>query len=665
MLTRITFLILTIFSIVTSSFGQSDPVLFSVEGKPVHVSEFNYIYQKTNGDKADYSKKSLDEYLDLYIKFKLKVQRARDMQLDTIPTLVKELEGYRRQLANSYLVDKEVTEKLVEEGYRRMQEEVDISHIMIKLPQNPLPADTLKAYRKAMQAKSALDSGKDFSLIAKEFSEDDNTKDKGGRLGFFAALFRTGFYEMESAAYSLQPGKYSNPVRTAAGYHIIKLNSKRPSRGEVEAAHILIRTDKGKSDSRQKSRIDSIYTVLKTGGDFEGLAKQYSQHKQTAAKGGYIGFVTTNSPVEESFKDQVFALNKDNTYSQPFKSSVGWHIVRRISKKVPEAEDIAKRRLQTKIQNGGKGRNSKNSRMELAKQSLITSIKKESGFKENMAVKAKMIAATDSSYLTHRWKKDLSNTSELFSFGNMKFSVADFNAFSKKSSTRLRRTKNASPQVVANTIYNEFVEDSALKYEESQLEKKYPEFKSLMREYEEGILLFEATKLQVWDRASTDSVGLAQFFEKNKNKYQWKDRAVVDVYTLRANNETQVKPILKMLAEGKSQEAILAAVNTGDKQILSIQEKAYEKGRDENLDKINWKKGATTATFKNDRTKATTFMVIKELKKPGPKSLDDARGYVIADYQDFLEKQWLAELKSSYKVTTDEGVYRKLMKNKQ
>jgi len=662
MLTRFSFLILMIFSIAATMFGQSDPVLFSVEGKPVHVSEFNYIYQKTNGDKADYSKKTLDEYLDLYVKFKLKVQRARDMQLDTIPTLIKELEGYRRQLANSYLVDKEVTEKLVEEGYRRMQEEVDISHLMVKLPQVPLPADTLKGYRKIMEAKAALDSGKDFSLVTKEFSEDDNSKDKGGRMGFFAALFRPGFYEMESAAYSLKPGQYSSPVRTVAGYHIIKLNSKRPSRGEVEAAHILIRTETGKKDDLQTAKIDSIYMVLKKGGDFEGLAKQFSQHKQTATKGGYIGFVTTNSPVEESFKDEVFKLKKDNTYSKPFKSSVGWHIVRRISKKEAEAEDIAKRRLQTKIQNGAKGRTSKNSRMELAKQALITNIKKESDFKENMAVKAKMIAATDSSYLTHRWKKDLSNTSELFAFGNMKFTVADFNEFSKKSSTRLRRTKNASPQVVANTIYDEFVEDSALKYEESQLENKYPEFKSLMREYEEGILLFEATKLQVWDRASTDSVGLVQFFDKNKTKYQWKDRAVVDMFTLRANNEDKVEPVLKMLAEGKSQEAILTAVNTGDKQILSIQEKTYEKGRDENLDKMNWKKGTTTPALKNDRTNATTFMVIKEIKKPAPKTLDDARGYVIADYQDFLEKQWLTELKSSYKVTTDEGVFRKLIK---
>jgi len=660
---RLSILIILLFGISHSITAQKDPVLFSVQNKSVHVSEFDYIYKKTNGEKADYSQKSLEEYLDLYIKFKLKVQRARDMQLDTIPALIKELGGYRRQLANSYLVDKEVTEKLVEEAYQRSLEEVDISHIMVKMPNNPQPADTLMAYKKIMQAKAALDGGKSFGVVANEFSEDQNSKSKDGRLGFFSAIFRPGFYEMESAAYGLQPGKYSNPARTAAGYHIIKLNTKRPARGEVETAHILIRTEKGKKDKQQAATIDSIYTLLKKGGDFEKLAGQLSQHQQTATKGGYIGFVSTNSPVEEAFKDEVFKLKSDNSFSKPFRSNVGWHIVRRISKKAAEAPEIAKRRLQTKIQNSAKGKGGEFSRQKLAKQAMITNIKKEANFKENKTAKKLMLASIDSSYVSHRWKKVLTDKNELFSFDKkMKYTVADFNEFSKTSPTRLRRNKNADPKVVAATVYKEFVDDSALKYEEAQLENKYPEFKSLMREYEEGILLFEATKLQVWDKASTDSTGLAAFYATNPNKYQWKERAVVDLYTLRSGNESKVKEIVTMLGTGKSPEEILKAVNKDAQQILSIQEKKYEKGRDKNLDKMNWKKGAVTPALKNDRTRATTFMVIKDTKAPGVKSLDEARGYVIADYQDFLEKKWLEELRNSYKVEKNDKVFKSLIK---
>ncbi len=660
---RLSILTILLFGILQSVTAQKDPVLFSVQNKPIHVSEFDYIYEKTNGEKADYSKESLEEYLDLYVKFKLKVQRARDMQLDTIPALIKELNGYRRQLANSYLVDKEVTEKLVEEAYQRSLVEVDLSHIMVKMPNNPQPADTLMAYKKIMKAKAALDSGKSFDLVANEYSEDENTKNKGGRLGFFGAIFRPGFYEMESAAYNLKPSKYSKPVRTAAGYHILKLNSKRPARGEVETAHILIRTETGKKDDQQVATIDSIYNLLKNGGNFDELASQLSQHQQTAQKGGYIGFVSTNSPVEESFKDEVFSLKADNDFSKPFKSSVGWHIVRRISVKPAEAPEIAKRRLQTKIQNSAKGKGGEFSRQKLAKQAMIAKIKKEANFKENETAKKLMLASIDSSYTSHRWKKVLTDKNELFSFGsNMKYTVADFNEFSKTSSTRLRRNKNADPKVIADKVYQEFVDDSALKYEEAQLENKYPEFKSLMREYEEGILLFEATKLQVWDKASTDSTGLAAFYASNPNKYQWKERAVVDLYTLRSGNESKVKEIVTMLGTGKTAEDVLKAVNKDDQQILSIQEKEYERGRDENLDRMNWKKGAVTPALKNERTRSTTFMVIKDTKAPGVKTLDEARGYVIADYQDFLEKKWLEELKASYKVEINDKVFKSLVK---
>jgi len=294
---------------------------------------------------------------------------------------------------------------------------------------------------------------------------------------------------------------------------------------------------------------------------------------------------------------------------------------------------------------------------------MISKIKKEANFKENKTAKKLMLATIDSSYTSHRWKKVLTNKNEVFSFGeNMKYTIADFNEFSKTASTRLRRSKNADPKMIAEKVYQEFVDDSALKYEEAQLENKYPEFKSLMREYEEGILLFEATKLQVWDKASTDSTGLVAFHTNTPDKYQWKERAVVDLYTLRSGNESKVKEIVIMLGTGKSSEEVLTVLNKEDQQILSVQEKEYERGRDKNLDKINWKIGAVTAAMKNDRTRSTSFMVIKGIKPTGVKTLDEARGYVIADYQDFLEKKWLEELKTTYKVEKNDKVFKGLIK---
>jgi len=262
MLKRLNGLLLLSVFLISGLSAQKDPVLFTVEKTPVHLSEFEYIYNKTNGDKADYSKNSLEEYLDLYVKFKLKVQRAKDMKLDTIKTLQDELAGYRRQLANTYLVDKEVTEKLVKEAYDRTSEDVEISHIMAQLSANPSPADTLQAFQKIHAALAKLKGGAKFEDIAKSDSEDTYSKPNGGRLGFFAAMFREGFYEMESAAYNLKVGAFSNPIRTAVGYHIVRLDSKRPARGEVEVAHILIRNAKDAKDNSPKTKIDNLYKEL-------------------------------------------------------------------------------------------------------------------------------------------------------------------------------------------------------------------------------------------------------------------------------------------------------------------------------------------------------------------------------------------------------------------
>ncbi len=642
------------FTILSQLSAQDDPVLFTVEDTPVHVSEFKYIYTKTNGEKADFSKKSLEEYLDLYTKFKLKVQKAREMKLDTIPTLINELAGYRKQLANSYLIDREVTDKLIEEAYARSKEDVNISHIMINCSENATPADSLKAYNKIMEIKKKLDAGGDFAALAKEFSDDKSAKDNGGTIGFITALFPNGFYPLETAAYNAQVNKVAGPVRTNIAYHLLKVNEKRPARGEIEAAHILLRVPKDKEDPAAKSRIDSLHKVLKKGGNFGELAKTFSKDKGSAQKEGYIGFFGINR-YERSFEDAAFALKKDGDFTKPIRSSVGWHIIKRISKKETEEFDLAKKRLQNKIQ--------KDKRYQMAKKAMVVRIKKDSGFKEDEKLLEKFTASLDEEFMTHKWKADASKPKDvLFNFGKQKATLADFQDYCQRNSrTRMRMGKGVQAADVVNKLYKDYINDKALEHEESMLDDKYPEFKALMREYEEGILLFEATKVLVWDKASQDTVGLKAFHEKNTGKYQWKERAVVSTYTLRAENIDKLNALRKA-AKSSSQDKIMKKFNDGERKVVSVKDYTFEKGQNEVLDKMKWEAGALSKIEENKRDKSLNFMKIEEVLPPGEKTLSEARGYVVADYQDFLEKDWVKSLKENYKVKVNQGVFDGLVK---
>lgn len=638
-------------------FAQTtDPVLFSVEGTPVHLSEFKYIYTKTNGDKADFSKKSLEEYLDLYVKFKLKVQRAKEMQLDTIPVLQQELAGYRKQLANSYLVDKEVTERLVKEAYDRSLRDIDVSHIMVLVPPTATPKDTLAAFTKINNLKAAIDGGADFAKVAAEKSDDKSAKTNGGNLGYLTALLPDGFYDFETAAYALKEGE-SKVVKSAAGYHIIKVNGSRPARGEIEAAHILVRKDPKDNGAAAKVRIDSIYAALQAGSEFEALARSHSQDNLSANKGGNIGFFGINK-YERSFENAAFGVAKDGDYTAPVETQAGWHIIKRLRKKPMEAFEIAKRKLQPKVQKDG--------RYEMAKSSMLNRIKQEANFTEDTRAFNMFASLVGDEYMTHRWKPGYNRANDvLFTLGtDNKYTAGDFENYSQKNSRdRLRLGRSKSRMEVAKYLYDKFVAQTLLEYEEKQLDKKYPEFKALMREYEEGILLFEATKILVWDKASQDSVGLEQYFatHKKNRKYYWNERAEVSFYTLK-KDEVKCLPKVRKYAKKKNPQKTLKKYNKGDKKILSHRTEIIEQGKNKVLNDLPWKKGSISATEINKRDLSHNFLKVEKILPPSPKTLKEARGYVVADYQDHLEREWVKELKQTYNVKVDQEVLQTLIK---
>ncbi len=636
--------------------GASDPVLFTVSGTPVNVSEFNYIYTKTNGDKATFSKESLEEYLDLYVKFKLKVQRAKDMKLDTIPSLMQELAGYRRQLADSYLIDREVTEKLTEEVYERSKQDVDISHILISCTEAASPEDTLAAYNKALAAKKRIEDGTSFDKVAREYSNDKSVEKNGGRIGYVTVLFPNGYYALESAAYSLSVGGLHGPIRSAAGYHILQIHDRRPARGEMEVAHILVRNDKAGDMVKARTKIDSIHKMLESGDQWEKVAREHSHDKLTASKGGYIGFFGINR-YERAFEDAAHSIETDGGYSKPVATSVGWHIIRRHKKKGLEPYNIAKAGLQAKIK--------KNNRFEMAKEAMVERIKTSAQFMEFKPTYKIFVDSLKDDFLTYKWKAPAEKSPEvLFSFGNeLKITVSDFADYLQRASRkRIRMASKATISEAVEELYLDYVSESALKYEERQLDKKYPEFKALMREYEEGILLFEATKILVWDKASQDTTGLEAFYEKNKEKYQWKERAVVNQYYLKDGAKHLIDQIREM-AKNNDAEKVLAHFNADEKnKILSARERTYEKGRNKILDAIKWEVGGMTPTEIAKRDKALNFMKIEKLLEPGQKTLKDARGYVVADYQDHLEKAWIKELRANYKVDINQETFNSLVK---
>lgn len=635
----------------TSTSQQDDPVLFTVDGNDVHVSEFLYIYQKNNGKKADFSESSLNEYLDLYTKFKLKVTKARQMKLDTIPELISELAGYRKQLSKSYLVDKEVNEKLVKEVFERRKRDLNVSHILIiSKNEADIEQDAL-AKAKIFFIHNQLEKGENFGKLAKDNSEDKSSALSGGNLGYITAMLPDGFYAFENEAYKLEKGSYSKPFKTDYGYHIVKLNGDRPARGQVELAHIMIKRQKGESTKSPKIRIDSIYKQLQEGESFEMLAKKHSMDSKTQKKGGYIGMAGINK-YEKTFEDVAFGLKEDGEFSAPFESSAGWHIIKRISK--PDLFDFEKekRRIAADI--------AKDSRFQVAKTVLVEKIKNNAGYKSDTSVLNSFVSQLDPGFFTLYWNmpNDLDKT--LFTLGDEAFSLEKFAIYCKQNQReRMKYGKNTDLRLLVNKLFDRYVAERCMAYEEGKLEAKYPDFKSLMREYDEGILLFEATKREVWDKASQDTSGLNTFYAKNKDNYLWRSRADLYKYTIHTDNKKLVNKIYKY-ASKKGHNKLIDKFNE-ENQIVSFSRSKVEIGNKE-LKGMEWEKDAVSSLVFDEDKKTYSFMKIADILPKTPKSLDEAKGYVIADYQEYLEKTWVDSLRKEFEVVLNQEVFNKLIK---
>ncbi|MEP7267783.1 MAG: peptidylprolyl isomerase [Saprospiraceae bacterium] len=642
-----------LFSFIFAFTQNQDPTLFSVNGTPVKVSEFLYIYGKNNGKEADYSSKSLNDYLDLYKKFKLKVAKAKALRLDTIPELKEELHMYQQQVSNSYIMDKEVTEQLIKEIYERQKKDISVKHVFIQLQPNASPADTLEAYNRAMKAYNDIKNGVPFGKVVQENSDDRTNLNYSGDLGYVTAMLPDGFYEVENTIYSMNIGDVSLPVRSNAGYHILRVDDIRPSRREMEIAQILVKkTLEQPGEPSQKSIAEEAYKALSAGGDWRTLVQKYSNDEATISKDGYIGFVGINQ-FERDFEDAIFALTIDGEVSKPIESRLGWHIIKRISKREELPFSQAREKIKALLES--------DSRYQYAKGKVIERIKSQNGFTLFSNNLEKFTAALPAEFTSFSWElsPDLPNL-EIFSLGKQLYNSIDL-AKNMKTNTqeRLLYPNGTPPSQVVPVLLNTYINEKVIEFEQKHLIEVYPEFRNLMREYEEGILLFEITRQEVWDKASTDTSGLKQFYDKNKEKYKWNERAAVNEYTLKSEDESLIKSIYSYAAR-KPVEKTMKKFNK--KQNLLTYQKDYIEKESEEMKNLSWKPGFETPYMIDKSKGITTWKKVEKLLEPSVKSLDESRGYVIADYQDYLEKEWIKALEKEYKVDVNESVLNSLIK---
>ncbi|MCQ2351013.1 MAG: peptidylprolyl isomerase [Paludibacteraceae bacterium] len=586
--------IIFIFSALIALSAYSQTVM-KIAGKKISKQEFEYYYHKNAVD--DSTKIDFDEYTTRFINFKLKVQEAYSRQMDTVKSFQKELTGYREQLIQPYLTDQQLIDQLVDEQYERLQADVDVSHILFRVESN---GDTVNAWKKVQEALKRLKKEK-FEDVAATMSEDPSMNGGDGRIGWITGL--NTVYPFEIAAYNTPIGGYSNPIRTMFGYHIIKVNALRPSRGQVKVAHIFKRIKEDFTQNQKdslKNVVYNIYNDLKAGKiDFSDAASKYSDDGN-ARNGGVLPWITTGK-TNELFENAAFSLQNPNDISEPIEASYGWHIIMLIEKKPLDSKDEMKKFILSRM----KG----DERASMITDSFINKLKLGYNFK--------VVNSGDT----------------LATFADVALTKDDLNKFLEKNTN-----------IGADTL-DVFFNSTLYDYENKNLENKYPEFGLLMKEYKDGILMFNISQIEIWNKAAKDTAGLRRYFIEHKDKYQWdapRYKGII-VHCVDKNTMKRAKKMLKTTTFESAYDC-LVNLNIDGKKYVKLERGVFAEGKNPYVDYFIFKKGSLPENKKYPESFVTGKLI------NAPETYKDIKGPVLSDYQSVVEAEWIKRLQAKYPV---------------
>lgn len=664
LLSKLSFLIaaLLMFGQLTAQKPIDKKTLVTIGDEKVSVADFVKVYEKNNVLAEENYRESMQEYLDLYINFKLKVLEAEALKMDTAISFKKELEGYRTQLAKPYFADERVNEELLAEAYNRMTKDIRASHILIMVDENAIPEDTLAAYKKITEIRSEIKSGTiTFAEAAAKYSDDQSARDREatpgqqnfrpgnkGDLGYFTVFNMV--YPFESAAYKTNVNDISQPVRSKYGYHLVQVNDVQEAMGVAEVAHIFValRADAGDDDSARKTeKINNIYQKLNEGMPFEEAVVEYSEDKGSTQNGGKLSKFTSSRVVPE-FVITVNSL-KPGEYAAPIRTLYGWHIIKLIDRETPGSFEEEAPNLKDRL--------AKDQRAQKSEEAVIASIKKENGFKVYDKAKTALFSTIDTSVLHKEYVASnlTALTKPVMKLGKEQYTQADLATFIEKNQKKVEKIDKG---VYLNQLFDQFVKENCLAYMDSRLENMYPDFSDLMNEYHDGILLFNLTDEMVWTKAVKDTLGLQNFFEENRDNYYFGDRVDATVYKIRKKQDVEKVAVLLQETEGDGD--LAKAFDRDSIRSVRMTPGKFERGADNYVDNVDWKPGLI-GPIKSDVEDLVVFVRIREVIPPQAKELNEARGLVTADYQNYLESNWIDELKQKYPVVVNQEVLEELL----
>lgn len=627
---------------VALAFAAKDPVIMTVNGVDVPQSEFEYLYNKNSQQQIN--PQTLEEYVEMFKLYKMKVADAKAERLDTLPSFIKETEQYRHDLSAPYLTDSLFINQLVKEAYDRSQEEVEAYHIMLFKGRD---AKTNAGLRQRIDSiHGVLKAGGDFAALAKQYSQDRGSLDKGGRMGYMVAGSYP--YAFEIAAYTTPLGEISEVVESPVGYHILKGGKHRPARGKVQAAHILklTRDMTPEQKAAAKRSIDSLYNVVVANPEIFGeVASKNSDDKGSARQGGMLPLFGAGEMVEV-FDSVAFAL-ADNEISKPFESQFGYHIVKKTgSRPVPAIEKM-------KTATISRMNNPSDPRFKMIRDRQTADFAKKHKASLNKGTLTSLREAVKANGLDSiffdTWTKAPFATQVLATVDGKKVPVSEF-------ITSIKAIRQPLPEAalsLLNDNLDSYYNGLLVSAEEDALAEKEPDYRNLLREYVDGSLLYEVSVRKVWDKAAKDTEGLAKYFEANRANYKWSDPHAKG-YLVQAANDS-VAGLVKARAAELGRDSLVNTIRKEFGRQVAIDKVLVSKGTNPMVDNLMFE----AAPVKPSNNYQVYFMLDGRLID-APEEVADVRGLVTSDYQNVYQEAWENELRKKYPVKVNDAVLKRV-----